>query len=106
MSNIEKNFAGCSRDLFHRNYEDNEPFCTDENWQSSVIFLNQEIELLGLPSICSNDNGGQSQLDVISLVNVSWALIQSSREKSKKLSELETQVNEMDLFFKSGFLKK
>ena len=49
MSNAERQFAGCSRDIFHRNTEEDEsPFCTQENWQGSVIFLNQEVELMGL----------------------------------------------------------
>ena len=49
MSNAEREFAGCSRDIFHRNTEEDEsPFCTQENWQGSVIFLNQEVELMGL----------------------------------------------------------
>lgn len=91
MSNIERDFVGCSRDIFHRNIEDDEPFCTQENWQSSVIFLNQEVELMGLPSICSSENGA-SQLDVISMVNVSWSLVQGHKEKLKRVAELETQV--------------
>ena len=49
MSNPDRQFAGCSRDIFHRNTEEDEsPFCTQENWQGSVIFLNQEVELMGL----------------------------------------------------------
>ena len=91
MSNIERDFVGCSRDIFHRNIEDDEPFCTQENWQSSVIFLNQEVSLFGLPSICSNDNG-KSQLDVISLINVTWSLIQGQKDSNKKMTEQENQV--------------
>ena len=94
MSNTERQFAGCSRDIFHRNVEEDEvPFCTQENWQGSVVFLNQEVELLGLPSICQdNDTGTGNQLDIIALVNVTWELIQSQKEKRKKISDQETQV--------------
>ena len=88
---IERAFEGCSRDVFNAHGEE-EPFCNQENWQSSVIFLNQEVEFFGLPSICSNE-GGNSQLDVISLVNVTWSLVQAEREKTKKISNLESQVS-------------
>lgn len=92
MSNIERSFAGCSRDVYHRNGEEEvEPFCTHENWQSAVIFLNQELELNALPSICNNDHG-RGQLDVVSLVNVNWSLILGHKEKMKKISDLENQV--------------
>ena len=65
MSNIEKDFLGCSRDIFHRNLErEEEPFCTQENWQNAVVFLNQELELNGWDSICS-DVQGNGQLDVV-----------------------------------------
>ena len=93
MSNAERQFAGCSRDIFHHNVEEDElPFCTQENWQGSVVFLNQEVELMGLPSICDNDTGTGNQLDIIALVNVTWDLIQSQKDKRKKISDQETQV--------------
>ena len=93
MSNIEREFVGCSRDVFRRNYEeDDEPFCTQENWQNAVLFLNQELEQNGWDQICSDDHG-QGQLDVVSLLNVTWSLIQNHKEKNKKISELESQVN-------------
>ena len=48
MSNLEREFAGCSRDVFHKNHEgEEEPFCTQDNWQNAVIFLNQELQLYG-----------------------------------------------------------
>jgi hypothetical protein len=91
---IERDFVGCSRDVFFRNVQDGggEPFCTQDNWQSSVIYLTQELELSGLPSICSSGERGQGQLDVISLVNVTWTLAQSQRDKVKKIADLENQV--------------
>ena len=42
-------------------------------------------------SICDNDNGS-SQLDVIALVNVAWDLVQSQKDKRKKLLDQEMQV--------------
>ena len=57
MSNLEKEFSGCTRDVFHRNVEDEEPFCTQDNWQSAVMYLNQDIELQGLPSIYNVEQG-------------------------------------------------
>ena len=92
MSNAEREFAGCSSDVYHRNLEEDEtPFCNQENWQGSVVFLNQEVELMGLQSICDKANGN-NQLDVIALVNIAWELIQSQKDKRKKISEQETQV--------------
>ena len=92
MSNAERQFAGCSSDVYHRNLEEDEtPFCNQENWQGSVVFLNQEVELMGLQSICDKANGN-NQLDVIALVNIAWELIQSQKDKRKKISEQETQV--------------
>ena len=92
MSNAEREFAGCSSDVYHRNLEEDEtPFCNEENWQGSVVFLNQEVELMGLQSICDKKNGN-NQLDVIALVNIAWELIQSQKDKRKKISEQETQV--------------
>ena len=92
MSNAERQFAGCSSDVYHRNLEEDEtPFCNQENWQGSVVFLNQEVELMGLQSICDKTNGN-NQLDVIALVNIAWELIQSQKDKRKKISEQETQV--------------
>ena len=92
MSNAEREFAGCSSDVYHRNLEEDEtPFCNEENWQGSVVFLNQEVELMGLQSICDKANGN-NQLDVIALVNIAWELIQSQKDKRKKISEQETQV--------------
>ena len=65
------NFLGCSQDIFHRNADGeqgNAPFCTRDNWQSAVIYLSQELELLGLPSPCSNEygEGGQGRYSVLS----------------------------------------
>ena len=91
MSNPEREFSGCTRDVFHRNIEEDEPFCTQDNWQSAVMYLNQDIELQGLPSIY-NVEQGQSQLDVISLINVTWALLQTQKEKQRKISEQDAQV--------------
>ena len=78
MSHLEKEFAGSTRDVFHRNVEEDEPFCSQDNWQSSVMYLNQELELAGLPSIY-NVELCQSQLDVIALINVTWALLQTQK---------------------------
>ena len=100
MSNTERQFAGCSSDVYHRNLEEDEtPFCNQENWQGSVVFLNQEVELMGLQSICDKANGN-NQLDVIALVNIAWELIQSQKDKRKKISEQETQVCVNHLYFK------
>ena len=98
MSNLEREFAGCSRDVFHMNHEvEDEPFCTQDNWQSAVMYLNQDIELQGLPSIY-NVEQGQSQLDVISLINVTWALLQTQKEKQRKISEQDAQVRNESLY--------
>lgn len=95
MSNAERQFAGCSSDVYHRNLEEDEtPFCNQENWQGSVVFLNQEVELMGLQSICDKTNGN-NQLDVIALVNIAWELIQSQKDKRKKISEQETQIRKL-----------
>ena len=100
MSNPEREFSGCTRDVFHRNIEEDEPFCTQDNWQSAVMYLNQDIELQGLPSIY-NVEQGQSQLDVISLINVTWALLQTQKEKQRKISEQDAQVRNESLYAKS-----
>ena len=113
MSNLEREFAGCSRDVFHMNHEvEDEPFCTQDNWQNAVLFLNQELQLCGMwffflfsnqtnswilyltgwdPICC--DGNGNGQLDVVSLLNVAWAVLQNNKEKMKKITDLESQVN-------------
>jgi len=92
MSNLEREFAGCSRDVFHMNHEvEDEPFCTQDNWQNAVLFLNQELQLCGWDPICCDGNGN-GQLDVVSLLNVAWAVLQNNKEKMKKITDLESQI--------------
>ena len=46
----------------------------------------------GWDPICS-DRNGNGQLDVVSLLNVAWSILQNSKEKVKKITDLESQVN-------------
>ena len=93
------NFLGCSQDVFHRNTElrggeqgGDSPFCTRENWQSAVIYLSQELELLGLPSPCSNEGDGTgNSLDVVALVNTCSKLISNVRACTKSIVDLESR---------------
>ncbi len=52
----------------------------------------QELETLGLPTICSSNENGLGQLDVISLVNVAYIMVQNYRSSLKKIGEFELQV--------------
>ena len=88
-----REFLGCSQDVFHRNAPQDAPFCTRENWQGAVLFLTQELSNLGLPSPCASDEGGQgNNLDVISLVNIAFELVQSYKRCLKTIADMESQV--------------
>ena len=67
MDTGDRKFVGCSQDVFSPHGQDD--FCTRDNWQTAVIYLAQELELLGLASPCTKAEGEQSQasLDVITL---------------------------------------
>jgi len=81
---------GCSQDVFSEHGAAD--FCTRENWQTAVLYLAQEMELLGLPSPCTKggDEASQASLDVITLVNSSWRLIQLYRASQRTISDMET----------------
>ena len=81
-------FLGCSQDVLHRNQPVGGSFCAQENWQSAVLLLSQELQLLGFPTICPD--GGN--FDVIALVNNTWDLAQNYRTTLKTVSDLECQV--------------
>ena len=68
MEQGERKFLGCSQDVFSPHGADD--FCTRENWQTAVLYLAQEMELLGLSSPCTKggEEAGQASLDVITLV--------------------------------------
>ncbi|TRY61162.1 hypothetical protein TCAL_07969 [Tigriopus californicus] len=91
-------FLGCSQDLFHRNLRDHVQsagFCTHDNWKSAVIGLGQELELHGFLSPCANDDTGQGNLDIISLINTTWELLCHHRNAMKTISDLETQMQRL-----------
>ena len=92
MNHGERNFLGCSQDVFSPHGQDD--FCTRDNWQTAVLYLAQEMEIFGLASPCTkNDDSGeqnQASLDVITLVNSSWKLIQMYRSCQRRFEDMET----------------
>ena len=90
MDQGERKFLGCSQDVFSPHGV--EDFCTRENWQTAVLYLAQEMELLGLSSPCTKggEEAGQASLDVITLVNSSWRLIQLYRTSQRTMTDMET----------------
>ena len=90
MDQGERKFLGCSQDVFSGHGADD--FCTRENWQTAVLYLAQEMELLGLSSPCTKggEEAGQASLDVITLVNSSWRLIQMYRQVQRRHEDMET----------------
>jgi hypothetical protein len=59
-----------------------------------VLYVAQELELLGLPSPCTKggEEAGQASLDVITLVNSSWRLIQLHRQQQRTICDMETSA--------------
>ena len=92
MDQGERKFLGCSQDVFSEHGAAD--FCTRENWQTAVLYLAQEMELLGLSSPCSkgSEEAGQASLDVITLVNSSWRLIQMYRSSQRTVTDMETSA--------------
>ena len=97
MDTGERSFLGCSQDVFSPH--GNEDFCTRDNWQTAVLYLAQEMEVFGLASPCTKQEaggtleasaGGQASLDVITLVNSSWRLIQMYRQVQRRHEDMET----------------
>ena len=97
MDTGERSFLGCSQDVFSPH--GNEDFCTRDNWQTAVLYLAQEMEVFGLASPCTKPEaggtleasaGGQASLDVITLVNSSWRLIQMYRQVQRRHEDMET----------------
>ena len=90
MDQGERKFLGCSQDVFSEHGAAD--FCTRENWQTAVLYLAQEMELLGLASPCTkgSEEAGQASLDVITLVNSSWRLIQLYRSSQRTVTDMET----------------
>ena len=77
-----------------------EDFCTRDNWQTAVLYLAQEMEVFGLASPCTKPEaggtlvasaGGQASLDVITLVNSSWMLIQMYRQVQRRHEDFRTK---------------
>ena len=93
MDRKSEDFAGCSHDVLNRNeLSGSTTFCSQDNWQSSVMILAQELELLGYPSPCSNQEGFEERLDVVSLVNTAWSMLQSYKSCLKVISDMEDRL--------------
>ena len=92
MNQGERKFLGCSQDVFSEHGA--EDFCTRENWQTAVLYLAQEMELLGLSSPCTKggDEASQASLDVITLVNSAWRLVQMYRSSQRTVTDMETSA--------------
>ena len=97
MDTGERSFLGCSQDVFSPHGA--EDFCTRDNWQTAVLYLAQEMEMFGLASPCTKPEagttleagaGGQASLDVITLVNSSWRLIQMYKQVQRRHEDMET----------------
>ena len=65
----------------------------------SITLILKELELLGYPAPCSNENDPDGNLDIISLVNTSWTLLENYRSCLKVISDMEDRVRKIVFVF-------
>ncbi|XP_033636385.1 afadin- and alpha-actinin-binding protein B-like [Asterias rubens] len=67
-------------------------FCNKENLDQCVSYLDQEMTILGFPTLFLSPDRGQSGVfDIVQLVNCCYELIQRHQQNLRKLEEQETK---------------
>ncbi|XP_022087854.1 afadin- and alpha-actinin-binding protein A-like [Acanthaster planci] len=72
-------------------------FCNKDNLEQCVSYLDQEMTVLGFPSLYpSSDRGQSGAFDVVLLVNCCYELIQRHQQHLHKQEEMETKQMRCD----------
>ncbi|XP_031431358.1 afadin- and alpha-actinin-binding protein isoform X2 [Clupea harengus] len=68
-------------------------FCTEDNIPECILYLNQEAASLGFPAVQPDPDGGDGGLDmdVVSLLNSMYALLERHHRVLRALDQLETE---------------
>ncbi|XP_051867972.1 synovial sarcoma, X breakpoint 2 interacting protein a isoform X2 [Pristis pectinata] len=64
-------------------------FCTKENVEQCIAYLNQELATLGFPSFYTEE--AQQELNLVSILNCTYDLLQLHRKNLRALEDMETQ---------------
>lgn len=64
-------------------------FCTNENVQECIAYLNQELATLGFPSFYTEDS--RQELNLVVILNGTYELLQLHRKSLRTLEDMETQ---------------
>ncbi len=72
-------------------------FCNKDNLDQCVSYLDQEMTILGFPTLFTSQDRGQSSIfDIVQLVNCCYELIQRHQQNLRKLDEQETKQMRAD----------
>ncbi|KAL7824654.1 hypothetical protein AOLI_G00327790 [Acnodon oligacanthus] len=66
-------------------------FCTEENVQHCITYINQEASSLGLSGVSLDSGSPRFSLSAVSAVNLLYELLQLNRRNQRHLQELESQ---------------
>ncbi|XP_062920867.1 synovial sarcoma, X breakpoint 2 interacting protein a isoform X2 [Mobula hypostoma] len=64
-------------------------FCTKENVEQCIAYLNQELTTLGFPSFYTGE--AQEELNLVAILNCTYDLLQLHRKNLRTLEDMETQ---------------
>ncbi|XP_072918619.1 synovial sarcoma, X breakpoint 2 interacting protein a isoform X3 [Hemitrygon akajei] len=64
-------------------------FCTKENVEQCIAYLNQELATLGFPSFYTGE--AQEALNLVAILNCTYDLLQLHRKNLRTLEDMETQ---------------
>ncbi|XP_044055969.1 afadin- and alpha-actinin-binding protein-like isoform X2 [Siniperca chuatsi] len=66
-------------------------FCTEHNVQECLSHINQEVSSLGLPPVWTESSGGNSEMNVVAVLNCMYDLIQLHRRGLRSLENMEVE---------------
>ncbi|XP_059839710.1 synovial sarcoma, X breakpoint 2 interacting protein a isoform X3 [Hypanus sabinus] len=64
-------------------------FCTKENVEQCIAYLNQELATLGFPSFYTEE--AQEELNLVAILNCTYDLLQLHRKNLRTLEDMESQ---------------
>ncbi|KAK6484813.1 afadin- and alpha-actinin-binding protein-like [Huso huso] len=80
----------CSQPLSKNSYNILNAFCTEENVVQCISYINQEMSSLGIP-IISNGSNGKTDLNLVSVLNTIYELLQLWRKSMRTMEDMENQ---------------
>ncbi|MGH0139050.1 UNVERIFIED_CONTAM: hypothetical protein FKN15_070977 [Acipenser sinensis] len=80
----------CSQPLSKNSYNILNAFCTEENVVQCISYINQEMSSLGIP-IISNGCNGKTDLNLVSVLNTIYELLQLWRKSMRTMEDMENQ---------------